>query len=72
LASGVKEVWLIDPDQKTISMQQPERQPIQASEGWLESTFLKGFKIKASWLWDPGKVSTLKVLAEMELSRSKD
>jgi Uma2 family endonuclease len=68
LAAGVKEVWLIDPDARTVSIHRPNRKPVQESTGWVESTFLKAFRIKAAWLWEPGNVPTRTAMAEMGFS----
>nr|MDO8110220.1 Uma2 family endonuclease [Candidatus Sigynarchaeota archaeon] len=65
LKMGVKEVWLIDPEKKSITIFWPDGTKLEKSEGWLASKVLTGFKIKPLWLWNIGKVSARAAMKEM-------
>ena len=54
-AAGVKEYWLIDPDQLTAEFfelrEDGRYHPANVDQGNYQSTVVPGFSIKLSWLW---------------------
>jgi Uma2 family endonuclease len=67
LKSGVKEVWIIDPEEKLITIHWAKSNKKFIDDQWAESKFIKGFKIKSKWLWDsPISISVTDALTELE------
>lgn len=66
LKFGVKEVWLIDPEQKNVTLHWKDASKTFKANAWVKSIIIEGFKIKVSWLWDPNKHSPSDILKEIE------
>jgi Uma2 family endonuclease len=65
LDSGVKEVWLIDPENELIQLYWPEAESISYSEGWIKSKVISNFKVRIEWIWDPNMISEMDALNEI-------
>lgn len=66
LESGVKEVWIIDPNQRKTSIFWNKNDSMDyKGEEWAISRIIKDFRIKIDWLWQTGAISVLEKLKEM-------
>jgi Uma2 family endonuclease len=58
--SGVREYWLVDPEQRTVEVYHAEGQRFvlrtASGSGRLESQVLAGFQVEVASLFDPSKV----------------
>jgi Uma2 family endonuclease len=66
LESGVREVWLIDPENKNIELFWPDLEPIIYIKGWVLSKVIQNFKIQIDWIWNPNSITELDALQEIE------
>ena len=66
LKLGVKEIWIIDPKQKNVTLHWQGDSKIFQDNTWVKSKIIQGFKIKVSWLWDPNSLAVSDVLKEIE------
>ncbi len=65
LESGVKEVWLIDPEDKKISIHDPREVLEYAdpnAEQIIESKILKGLPLEVRWIWNREKYPTIDII----------
>jgi len=67
LASGVKEVWIIDPLEKHLTIYWKEANSNTYKEiEWAISKFIPGFRIKVDWLWKTKSISVIEKFREMK------
>jgi Uma2 family endonuclease len=71
--AGVTEIWLIDPERRTVTVDRRKRRGYEESAhktGKVESSALPGFWVRTSWLWadpPPNKMTCLRqILRERE------
>ena len=65
IESGVKEAWIIDPKEQTVTIQWHSRKKEAASVEWAESKFIPGFRLHPSWLWNVKNISVIEKLNEI-------
>jgi Uma2 family endonuclease len=68
-SSGVRELWLIDPGQKTLNahtLKDGRYEHITEKRGRVASAVLPGFFLRAEWLWSAAEMDPAKLLKEME------
>ena len=68
LETGVKEVWIIDPDEKTIKIittQEEFTWNDPQSEDYLKSTILSDFKLQIKWIWERVKYPANEIIKNM-------
>lgn len=51
LAHGIKEYWVVDGDNKTLTLYYPDGSETQAKEGKVTSKVISGFWLDASWIF---------------------
>jgi len=68
LASGVKEAWIIDPENETISIHWTDGEEDYTGNSRATSIILPGFWIRGSWLWTPDAMPVMSALDEIEKS----
>lgn len=51
LEAGVKEVWIIDPKEKHISIHTSKNVKTFRDDQWAKSEIITGFRVKNTWLW---------------------
>ncbi len=70
-AAGVNEYWLIDPEQRTAEFYRLSGGRYAAVEpnadGWVASTVLPGFRLRAAWLFQNPLPKLLDVLADLKI-----
>ena len=67
LESGVKEVWIIDPIQKHLTIHWDEDNfSTHKGKEWVKSKFISGFRIKVDWLWLTKSISVLEKFNELK------
>jgi Uma2 family endonuclease len=74
-ASGVKEYWIIDPDERraTFLRRQGEQfVEVKPQDGRYESHVLVGFYLKIEWLWSKKRPPLMAILPEMLRKRGPD
>jgi Uma2 family endonuclease len=68
---GIKEYWIIDPKTRKCEASALTRAKtyrlIEASDGMIHSTVLKGFYLKPSWLWQPALPKVSEIERELGL-----
>lgn len=62
---GVKEVWIIDPVEKHVTINSGTKRMVISDDAWAISSVINGFKIRANWLWNVEKISVLEKLGEI-------
>ena len=65
LEKGVKEVWIIDPENKIVDIHWKNETESATGDNWIASRIIQNFKIKVSWLWDSQKLDILKILDDI-------
>jgi Uma2 family endonuclease len=69
LKFGIKEVWIIDPEEESIKIHSPNKITEineSNSETMLESEVISGLKIKPKWLWNREKYPTYFVIEQLK------
>lgn len=66
LKFGVKEVWIIDPEEQKVEIHWPTAKSTFSDDTWVTSKIINNFKIKMSWLWEPDKKSVLEAFNEIK------
>ncbi len=66
LKYGVKEVWIIDPEEQKVEIHWPTAKSTFSDDAWVTSKIITNFKIKMSWLWEPDKKSVLEAFNEIK------
>ncbi len=66
LKFGVKEVWIIDPEEQKVEIHWPTAKSTFSDDTWVTSKIITNFKIKMSWLWEPDKKSVLEAFNEIK------
>ena len=66
LKFGVKEVWIIDPEEQKVEIHWPTAKSTFSDETWVTSKIITNFKIKMSWIWEPDKKSVLEAFNEIK------
>jgi Uma2 family endonuclease len=67
-AAGVKEYWIIDPDERRATVLRRQGEPfveVHPQEGRYDSQALAGFFLETEWLWSKERPSLLTILPEM-------
>jgi Uma2 family endonuclease len=67
-AAGVREYWIIDPDQQRVTFLRLQGQQfveIMPRDGRYESQVLAGFYFLTEWLWSKERPSVMAILPEM-------
>jgi Uma2 family endonuclease len=70
--SGVKEYWIIDPDERKATFLQRAGEQfveVEPQGGRFESQVLAGFFLEVEWLWAKKRPSLLSILPQMLLAR---
>ena len=63
LECGVKEVWIIDLEEKSINIFfEGEKHTFLDQDEWISSKYIEGFRIKSRWLWNARNVNILEKL----------
>ena len=68
LKAGVKEVWIIDPENKELTVHQKDNQEKYnnpESDDIVKSTVLPNFKFKIKWLWSREEFPVIDVFQEL-------
>lgn len=68
LQLGVKEVWIIDPKQKSITLHWKDTSTTFQGYDWVKSKIIQGFKIQVAWLWNPNSLVISHIVEEIEKS----
>ena len=67
-AAGVKEYWIIDPDERRATFLQRQGEQfveIKPKDDRYESQVLRGFYLKVEWLWSKERPSIMSILPGM-------
>ncbi|MFN3422617.1 MAG: Uma2 family endonuclease, partial [Armatimonadota bacterium] len=65
---GVKEIWLIDPQERVLRvfvLEGGKYRELTVKRGIFRSQVVDGFWIKVDWLWSPKRPKEHQVLAEL-------
>ena len=66
LKSGVKEIWIIDPEDKSVrTFFEGDKHTFLNQNDWISSSYVKGFRVKSQWLWNARNVNFLDKLKEI-------
>ena len=68
LEAGVKEVWIIDPETKTIALHSSKgtkAYPDPNSQQEINSDILKEIHLRVQWIWDRDKFSSSKIIQQI-------
>ncbi|MHA1264380.1 MAG: Uma2 family endonuclease [Candidatus Helarchaeota archaeon] len=66
LKYGVKEIWIIDPEEKHITIHWKDASKSWQEHEWAKSKIISKFRIKVSWLWKPNSLNIREILEEIE------
>lgn len=59
LESGIKEIWIIDPEDQTITLHTKDAVWKDTMADWVISNVIPGFKIMKNWIWNAENQSVL-------------
>jgi len=70
--AGIREYWLIDPDQQTAEFYQLDEEGTYEpaapdEEGFYHSQIINGFRLRVDWLWQSPLPATLDILRELKV-----
>ena len=68
LEAGVKEVWIVDPEAKSLIIKRKDDELVYAdpnSEEKVDSIVIPNFKLKIKWIWRRKRLSTFRITEEL-------